>query len=81
MLSQSRIQINNELGIPLHELTFRFSRSGGPGGQHVNRSETRVELLFDVAHSPSLDESQRAIILNRLSHQLDKHGVLSLVSR
>ncbi|MFQ5696506.1 MAG: peptide chain release factor-like protein, partial [Terriglobia bacterium] len=45
------IQITNTLSIPLSELSFRFSRSSGPGGQHVNKSETRVELLFDVANS------------------------------
>lgn len=74
------IQINTTLFIPLGEISFRFSRSGGPGGQHVNRSETRVELLFDVANSPSLNEEQRARLLERLVHRIDKEGVLHLVS-
>jgi ribosome-associated protein len=68
------------LEIPLAELTFRFSRSGGPGGQHVNRSETRVELLFDVARSPSLSEAQREQLLRNLAPYLDRRGVLHLVS-
>ena len=55
------VVISAELAIPPAELHFRFSRSGGPGGQHVNRSETRVELLFDVAGSPSLNEAQRRV--------------------
>jgi len=66
--------------IPLDELKFRFSRSGGPGGQHVNRSATQVELLFDVAHSPSLTEEQRARVLRRLRGYIDADGVLHLVS-
>ncbi|HLF14717.1 MAG TPA: peptide chain release factor-like protein, partial [Bacteroidota bacterium] len=44
------IVINSYTAIPSSELTFRFSRSGGPGGQNVNKLETKVELLFDVAH-------------------------------
>ncbi len=75
-----RIWITPELTIHPDELRFRFSRSGGPGGQHVNRSETRVELLFDIANSPSLTESQRHTLLHRLSGQVDTSGVLRIVS-
>ncbi|MGQ9458365.1 MAG: alternative ribosome rescue aminoacyl-tRNA hydrolase ArfB [Anaerolineae bacterium] len=74
------LPIQEGLEIPLSELTFRFSRSGGPGGQHVNRSETRVELLFDVARSPSLSEGQREALLRNLAPYLDRRGVLHLVS-
>lgn len=66
--------------VPLDELKFRFSRSSGPGGQHVNRSATQVELLFDVARSPSLTEEQRALVLRRLRGYIDADGVLHLVS-
>src|SRR5947209_3177719 len=52
--------------IPLSELEWRFTPSGGPGGQHANRSNTRVEVRFDVATSPSLGERQRARLLERL---------------
>ena len=75
------LQITDELAIPWAELRFRFSRSGGPGGQHVNRVETQVELLFDVLGSAGLTDSQRARILDRLKGYIDKEGVLHLVSR
>ncbi|MBN1659864.1 MAG: aminoacyl-tRNA hydrolase [Anaerolineae bacterium] len=75
------IQINNELAIPAAELDFRFSRSSGPGGQHVQKSSTRVELLFDVARSPSLTDDQRSRISKRLERYLDTEGVLHLTSQ
>jgi ribosome-associated protein len=75
------ILIDDRVQIPLSELDFRFSRSSGPGGQHVQKSSTRVELLFDVARSPSLDEEQRARVLSRLSGYVDSNGVLHLASQ
>lgn len=74
------IVIADDLTLPASELRYRFSRAGGPGGQHVNRSETRVELLFDVGGSPSLTEAQRARLLNRLAGYIGGDGVLRLVS-
>ncbi len=74
------LEINNGLAIPWDELRYRFSRSSGPGGQNVNRTATRVELLFDVQHSASLDEVQRARLLDRLRHLMDSQGVLHLYS-
>ncbi len=71
----------NTVSIPTSELHFRFARSSGPGGQHVNRSATQVELLFDVANSPSLDETQRQRVLRNLTPRIDKEGVLHLVSQ
>ncbi len=61
--------------IPESELAWRFSRSSGPGGQGVNTSDSRVELLFDVAHSPCLPEGLRARALSRLAGRLSA-GVL-----
>ena len=52
------------------ELSFRFSRSGGPGGQHANTSDTRVEVRFDVAGSASLGPRQRARLLARLGPEV-----------
>ena len=75
------VQITNEVAIPLSELSFRYARSSGPGGQHVQRTETKVELLFDLAGSPSLSEPQRALALSRLGGRLDQQGVLHLVSQ
>jgi len=74
------IAIADGLAIPAAELRFRFSRSSGPGGQHVNRSETRVELLYDVARSPSLTEEQRARIVHRLAGYVDGEGIMHVVS-
>jgi ribosome-associated protein len=75
------LQINEQVAIPLSELSFRYARSSGPGGQHVQRTETKVELLFDLAGSPSLSEAQRALALSRLGGRLDQQGVLHLVSQ
>jgi len=75
------LQINDDLSIPLAELRFRFTPSSGPGGQHANRSATRVELIFDVAGSPSLSEAQREQVMARLKTAIDREGVLRLVSQ
>ena len=72
------VPINEAVQIPLVELSFRFSTSSGPGGQHVNKSATKVTLLFDVANSPSLPEEVRARLLKKLENRLDKEGVLQL---
>ncbi len=75
------ISINSELRLPLSEVQYRTTRSSGPGGQHVNKAETQVELLFDVAHSPSLTSAQRQRILSKLKNQLDQEGVLHLTAQ
>jgi ribosome-associated protein len=81
MTPETSLRIDDSLSIPLAELHFQFSRSGGPGGQHVNRSATQVELSFDVAGSPSLSEAQRARLLTALKSYVDSRGVLHLTSR
>ena len=60
------LRVNRSLRIPLDELEWRFTPSGGPGGQHANRSNTRAEVTFDIAGSPSLGPRQRARLLERL---------------
>jgi ribosome-associated protein len=60
------LRVTGTCAIPLDELEWRFSGSGGPGGQHANTSNTRVELLFDIAESPSLAPRQRERLLERL---------------
>jgi len=80
-MNQEILPITDQLAIPLSELDFRFSRSGGPGGQHVNRTATRVELLFDVAHSPSLTEEQRQRLLKRLAGRIDSEGILRVAAQ
>lgn len=74
------LEVSPALRLPLAELEFRASRSGGPGGQHVNTSSTRVELWWDVASSPTLTDEQRAWLLHRLSSRLDARGRLRLVA-
>ena len=75
------IVINSHLIIPAGEVAYRATRSSGPGGQHVNKVETQVELSFDVAHSPSLNEAQRQRILSRLNNLIDQDGVLHLTAQ
>jgi ribosome-associated protein len=70
--------INETLAVPESELQFRFSTGGGPGGQHVNKTATRVTLLFDVAGSSSLDEETRVRLLDRLASRLNRHGLLHI---
>ena len=70
--------INEKVQIPISELQFRFATSSGPGGQHVNKAETKVILVFDVANSPSLDDTTRARLLQKLATRLDKEGILQI---
>ena len=74
------LRVSPALVIPLSELEYRASRSGGPGGQHVNTSSTRIELYWNVAASPSLTDEQRALILAKLSGRIDGAGVLRVVA-
>ncbi|TMK55794.1 MAG: aminoacyl-tRNA hydrolase [Actinobacteria bacterium] len=61
-----RLRIDERLSLPLGEIELRTSRSSGPGGQHANVTASRVEAIFDVAGSASLDEAQRSRLLERL---------------
>ncbi len=74
------LEINADLSIPLSELTYRATRAGGPGGQHVNTSASRVEVVWDVAGSRALDDDQRQRLLSRLESRLDSEGKLRLVA-
>ncbi|MGI8984423.1 MAG: alternative ribosome rescue aminoacyl-tRNA hydrolase ArfB [Acidimicrobiales bacterium] len=60
------LHVSRSCRIPMEELEWRFSSSGGPGGQHANTSNTRAEVRFDVAGSPSLGPRQRARLLERV---------------
>src|SRR3990172_473877 len=79
--AERRLHIAPHVSIPMWELEFSTSRSGGPGGQNVNKLETRVELRFDIARSPSLTDAQRSTILARLKSRIDTEGVLRIVAQ
>ncbi len=67
---EERLHVTRSLSIPVRELTLRFTASGGPGGQHANTSNTKVDLRFDIAGSPSLGPVQRARLLARFGPEL-----------
>lgn len=75
------IQVTDDLAIPDEEVSFATSRSGGPGGQNVNKLETRVTVRFDVASSPSLTDEQRQRLLERLATRITRTGVLHVTSQ
>jgi len=60
------LRVNRSTAIPLRELTWKFTASGGPGGQHANTANTKAELRFDIEESPSLGPRQRARLLEKL---------------
>ena len=71
-------------GVPFigeDELRFTYSHSSGPGGQNVNRVETRVTLMFDVLDSPSLTDAQKQRIAMRLATRMNREGVLRVISQ
>jgi ribosome-associated protein len=75
------MRISASIDIPESELTERFLRADGPGGQHVNRTESAVELRFDVARSPSLPDVVRTRVLARHDRRLTDDGVLVIQAR
>lgn len=75
-----RLAITTRTAIPAHELTIRATRAGGPGGQHVNTTSTRVEVTWSVARSTALTEPQRVRLRERLASRLDASGTLRVVA-
>ena len=75
------IEINERIAIPDDEIQYSATRSGGPGGQGVNTTSSRVELTFDLLGSPSLGDREKELAARRLGNRLDKAGVLRLVAQ
>jgi ribosome-associated protein len=65
-IRRESIQVTPRLAIPLEEVQLRYSRSSGPGGQHAQKTETRVEAVFDVAASTALSDTQKRRLLRRV---------------
>jgi ribosome-associated protein len=81
MAEEHSLRINSRLSIPLDEIEISFTRSSGPGGQHVNKTSTQAELSFDIEHSPSIDVQDRAWLLTQLATRLDSSGKLHVNSQ
>jgi ribosome-associated protein len=65
----------------LSEVTFKTSRSGGKGGQNVNKVETKIELIFNVLNSKYLTDEEKELIQEKLNNRIDKNGNLRIVSQ
>jgi ribosome-associated protein len=75
------IQINEDISIPDSEISFAASRSGGPGGQNVNKVSSRVTLSFDVRRSAALSDEQKVVIVRVLRNRINKGGILQISSQ
>lgn len=80
MTKEGALELSPSLAIPKSELVYRASRAGGAGGQHVNTSSTRIELLWNVRTTGVLDPDMRARVEARLASRLDGDGWVRIVS-
>jgi ribosome-associated protein len=80
MAKDGILEVSPTLAIPRAELAYRASRAGGAGGQHVNTSSTRIELLWNVRTSQALDDAQRSRLEVKLASRLDGEGSLRVVA-
>ena len=78
--AENLLRVSGALSIPRGELDVRVSRSSGAGGQHVNKTSSRVEIFWNVAGSRALSEDQRARLLDRLSSRLTTEGSVRIVA-
>jgi ribosome-associated protein len=76
----THLNVTPTLWIPRVELSYRASRAGGPGGQHVNTSSTRIELIWDLPNSRAVTDDERARIRTRLASRLDADGSVRVVA-
>ncbi len=75
------LRITTNIALDENELTFKFIRASGPGGQNVNKVATAVQLRFDVVHSPSLPERVREKLLVQAKNRINAEGVLIIDAR
>lgn len=80
MSADGPLVVDSGVSIPRNELQLRATRAGGPGGQHVNTSSTRIELLWNVRESRALSEAQRTQLLERLASRVDAQGTVRVVA-
>lgn len=80
MAKEGVVPVTDAVAIPRTELSYRASRAGGAGGQHVNTSSTRIELLWNVRATTALDDAQRIRVAAKLATRLDGDGWLRVVS-
>lgn len=78
--AENLLQVNDALSIPRSELDIRVSRSSGAGGQHVNKTSSRVEIFWSVQSSRALSDEQRARLLERLASRLTTEGSIRVVA-
>jgi ribosome-associated protein len=74
------LQVTETIAVPRSELVYRASRAGGAGGQHVNTSSTRIELLWDFERSSVLDEAAKARVRAKLAARIDAEGMIRVVA-
>ena len=74
------IEINKNLVIPNHEIQWRFSRSSGPGGQNINKTETRVEIIFNIDNSTTLSDLQKSMLVKHLKNKINQ-GCISITAQ
>ena len=79
-MSAEALHVEADFVIPRHELTVRATRAGGPGGQHVNTSSTRIELLWNVLRSRAPSAEQRARLREKLASRMDGEGNVRVVA-
>lgn len=78
--AEDAIRVTDTVAIPRSELNVRATRSGGPGGQHVNTSSTRIEITWDVTRTRALTEDERTRVLARLGARVSEEGTVRVVA-
>ena len=74
------IQVTDTIAVPRSELVYRASRSGGAGGQHVNKTSSKIELLWDFQKSTALDDGEKERVRRKLAARIDSEGMVRVVA-